>query len=384
MKQKFPLLQKKDIAYLDNAATTQKPKRVIAAETNVYEEGYANPHRGIYPLAAKATKILEDARETVADYLNADKEEIIFQRNATEGLNTIARNVNIDGDILVTEYEHHSNYLPWKEKAKRENQDFQTVPYDDIDAIGEYVDEQTGIVAFTWMSNVTGKIIDISETVKKIRRENEDVIIVVDCAQGMPHIPTDVANWDVDFLSFSGHKIYGPTGAGVLYGKKDRLKQLEPSLYGGGMVHDSLNDEWKDTPHKFEAGTINVPQIHGLKEAVRFLDENLEQIREDEEALKTYLLKRLRDRDIQIYGHEKDGYGPVVSFKVDDIHPHDLADILGRHNVGIRAGHHCAQPLMKSLGTVATARASIGCYNDEDDVDRLIEAIEDARGILNG
>ena len=384
MKQKFPLLQKKDIAYLDNAATTQKPKRVIAAETNVYEEGYAKPHRGIYPLAAKAAKILEDARETVADYLNADKEEIIFQRNATEGLNTVARNVDVDGDILVTEYEHHSNYLPWKEKAKRENREFKTVPYNDIDAIGEHVDEQTGIVAFTWMSNVTGKIIDISETVKKIRRENEDVIIVVDCAQGMPHLPTDVAKWDVDFLSFSGHKIYGPTGAGVLYGKKDKLKQMEPSLYGGGMVHDSLNDEWKDTPHKFEAGTINVPQIHGLKEAVTFLDENLEQIREDEEALKTYLLKRLRDRDIQIYGHEKDGYGPVVSFKVDDIHPHDLADILGRHNVGIRAGHHCAQPLMKSLGTVATARASIGCYNDEDDVDRLIEAIEDARGILNG
>ena len=384
MKQQFPLLQKKDIAYLDNAATTQKPKRVITAETNVYEEGYANPHRGIYPLATKATKILEDARETVADYLNADKEEIIFQRNATEGLNTVARNVDVDGDILVTEYEHHSNYLPWKEKAKRENRDFQTVPYDDIDTIGEYVDEQTGIVAFTWMSNVTGKIIDISETVKKIRRENEDTIIVVDCAQGIPHLPTDVAKWDVDFLSFSGHKIYGPTGAGVLYGKKAQLKQLEPSLYGGGMVHDSLNDEWKDTPHKFEAGTINVPQIHGLKEAITFLDENLEQIREDEEALKTYLLKRLRNRDIQIYGHEKGRYGPVVSFKVDDIHPHDLADILGRHNVGIRAGHHCAQPLMKSLETVATARASIGCYNDEDDVDRLIEAIEDARGILNG
>lgn len=384
MKKDFPILNDKNLHYLDNAATTQKPKIVLDTLQSFYANKYSSPHRGIYKLSSDATKAYEDARQVVAKHLNARNDEIVFVRNCTEAMNAIAFGIDFEGDILLTEYEHHSNYLPWKRKAAVENKEYKMIPIEEADTIYNHVNSNTGLVAITAMSNVTGKILDLPKIIKKIKEKNPNCLVAVDAAQAMPHMLFDVKKLDIDFLGFSGHKVYGPNGSGAFFGKITHLKSMQPYNVGGGMVKDSLDMTWKESPHKFEAGTMNVAENVALSKSLLYVRDNIEKIHEIETELRDYLLKRLKEEDIRVFGHEKGSYGPVVSFAMKDIHPHDVASIVDRFGVCIRAGHHCAQPLMKKFGVSATSRASISFYNTKKDVDQLIKGLREARSIIHG
>lgn len=396
MREDFPLLKKGNLAYLDNAATTQKPQVVIDALKNFYENHNANAHRGVYSLSENATALLDGARKIFARFISAESQNIIFTKNATESINLIATSIERtfifekDVNILVTEIEHHSNFLPWQQLCLRLGVEFRIVPYDvkkkDIEDISRYVDEKTKIVAFTAMSNVTGLIIDVKSNVSAIRKKNKDAIIVVDATQYVAHNKLNINEWGADFVVFSAHKIYGPTGVGVLYAKTRFLEQLEPFLYGGSMINSVSieKSEWAEPPARFEAGTIDVAGIIASAEAVKYFQKNFREYVNMEERLKNYALSRLKMvKGLDILGHDKkEKYGPVISFIIKEIHPHDLATICNRHNVCIRSGHHCAQPFMKKLGVPATSRVSISFYNNTADIDRLVDAIEDAKKIL--
>lgn len=385
MRSDFPIFQDENLHYLDNAATTQKPKVVLDTLNEFYTRKYSSPHRGVYKLSSDATKMYEDAREVVANYLNADSEEIVFVRNCTEAMNAIASGIKFDGDIIITEYEHHSNYLPWKRKAALEHKTFTMVPIEEADTVYEHVTSSTGLVALTAMSNVTGKILDLKKIIQKIKEKNPDCLVAVDAAQAMPHKFFDVKALNADFLGFSGHKIYGPNGSGAFYAKKQLLENMTPQNVGGGMVSDSIEMVWKDIPHRFEAGTMNVAETVAMSKAIQYLKKNMKEIQETEDTLKNYLLERLRNEsDVHVFEHEHNDFGPVVSFTIKGIHPHDIASIVDRKGVCIRAGHHCAQPLMKKFDVAATSRASLSFYNTKNDIDKLIEGLQDAKKIIRG
>ncbi len=379
MNKDFPIL--KSISYLDNAATTQKPLQVINRIKKFYEEENSNIHRGIYSLSEEASESYEKARDVVAGFINAEPEEVIFTSGATEGLNALARNYK--EEVLVTEMEHHSNFVPWQIHSK----DFRVVPYDEIENISDYVTEKTRVVSFTHMSNVTGKIMNVKSLVSKIRKKNPDTVIVVDGCQAVAHMKVDVKDLDVDYYVFGSHKIYGPSGVGVIYGKKELLKNLKPFNYGGGMIREVENDEttFSEIPNKFEAGTPNVEGVIGLAEAVTYLRKDFGSKMEKEKELQDYLLKKLENvKHIELIGHDSNGYGPVVSFNINGVHPHDVAEFCNKNNVCIRAGHHCAQPLMKALDINATCRASLSFYNTKKNVDKLIKSLEEAERVING
>jgi len=398
LKNDFKILEL-DMSYLDNAATTQKPKIVLDTLRNFYETTNSNVHRGVYKISENATRLLEDARKTFAGFINAGHNNIIFTKSTTEGINQIANSLertfvfndnDIDKDnVVVTEIEHHSNFVPWQQLCKRNGLEFRIVPYNlknnDIDNISKYVDENTKIAAFTAMSNVTGLIIDVDEQIKTIRKKNKDTIIIIDATQYVAHRRLDVKEWDADFIVFSAHKIYGTTGVGIVYGKSKFLESLEPFFYGGNMISrvDTYDSSWAQIPEKFEAGTIDAAGIIASSEGVKYFQKNMNEYSKLEENLKKYALERLRSiNNLHIIGHDTKNYGPVISFEIKNIHPHDLATICDRHNVYIRAGHHCAQPFMKKLNVTSTSRVSMAFYNTIRDIDNLVDAINDAKKIL--
>lgn len=394
IKSKFLIFKSAKFNYLDNAATTQKPECVLQAVNNYYRTQNANPLRGLYKLSVAATDAYEDAREQVRSLLNAaSAEEIIFTRNATESLNLVAysygRHFLKEGDeILITIMEHHSNMLPWQQVAKTVGAKLTYILPEKDGSITEerfrsYMNPNVKLVAMTHVSNVLGCCNDV-KTFAKIAHEN-GAVFVCDGAQSVPHMKVDVQALDVDFLSLSGHKMYGPMGIGALYGKKELLEKMPPFLFGGEMIEYVTTEgaTWAELPHKFEAGTVNAGGAVGIGEAVRFMRSiGMERIEERELHLTKILMAEMQAvPHVHILGSDKpEAHHGIVTFTIDGVHPHDIAAIFDAYDVDVRAGHHCAQPLMKFLGTPSTTRASLGLYNTEEDVYRFVEVLKKIRG----
>lgn len=393
----FPILSRmvhgKPLVYLDNAATSQKPKSVIEALVEYYCKSNANVHRGIHTLAEEATEGYENSRKKVANFIGAKStSSVIFTRNTTEAINLVAyawgRNYVSKGDeILLTEMEHHSNLIPWQLLAKEKEARLRFIPIDEngylnLDELDSLISEKTKIVSVTQMSNVLGTINPVKELAKVAH--SQGARLLVDGAQSVPHLPLSAEDLDCDFLAFSSHKMLGPTGVGVLYGKESILDEMAPFLGGGEMIREVHYDRatWNELPWKFEAGTPNIADVIAFGAAIDYLSNlGMTNVRTHEVGLTRYALEVLQDLgDIKIYGPLKaEDRGGVVAFNFADIHPHDLGTVLDHEGVAIRAGHHCAQPLMRRLGAVATARASFYIYNIPEEIETLSEALKKAR-----
>ena len=396
----FPIFEQrfhgKPLAYLDSAASSQKPRQMLEAMTHFYETSYANVHRGVYRLAELATEALEGARDTVRALVNAPSaREVVFTRNATESLNLVAyawglSNLGPGDAVVVTELEHHSNYVPWQYVAGRTGASFRTVPLDDegelrLDALDELGgDGRIKVVATNLVSNSLGTVNGV-ERIASWAHEH-GALMVCDAAQAVPHKKVDVRALGCDFLAFSGHKLCGPSGIGVLWGRAELLEAMEPFLLGGHMIRRVRFEEttWGDLPHKFEAGTSPMAEAVGLGAAIDYLEGvGFEAIEEHERELVAYALGRLADvPGITLYGPPPERRAGIVSFNLDGIHPHDVAQILDLEGVAIRAGHHCCQPLMTKLGVAATNRASFYLYTVPDEIDRLAAGLHKARKLL--
>jgi len=395
----FPILRSRmngnALAYLDNSATTQKPEGVVRSICGYYGGCNANPHRGVYELSVKATKVYEDARRKVADFIGADGREIIFTKNATESLNLVAysyglTNLHADDEILITVAEHHSNLVPWQMVARATDAKLNYV-YLDADGnlsaadIAAKLTRRTKIFAVTHISNVLGIVNDIKALAA--RAHEVGAVIVVDGAQSVPHIPVDVGDLDADFLAFSGHKMLSPMGIGVLYGKRRLLDEMPPFLRGGDMIEYVTEQEttFAELPQKFEAGTQNVGGAAGLSAAIDYINgigfDEIERIERDLTTFAIAELKRLPY--VELYGCDVANKIGIISFNIRDVHPHDVATILDAAGVAIRAGHHCAQPLTKYLGQSATCRASFYFYNTRRDVERLLDAVQSVRSVMH-
>lgn len=391
LKAEFPILNQDinghPLVYLDNAATTQKPIKVIEAVKRYYEWDNANVHRGVHTLGSRATDAYEGAREKVARFLNAPaSRQIVFTRGTTTALNLVAsgyaRQTLREGDeIVITPMEHHSNLIPWQQAAKATGATLKYIPLQPDGTISladveSTVTERTKIVSITYVSNVLGTINPIAD-IAKIAHKN-GAIIVVDGAQSTPHLKVDVQALDVDFYAFSGHKMCGPTGIGALYGKAQLLERMEPIEFGGEMIDfvELYDSTWKELPWKFEGGTPIIAGAVGLGAAIDFLEEiGLDNIDRHEKKLTAYAMERVSAIDgITIYGPRQERAG-LVTFNLGDVHPHDVATVLDTEGIAVRAGHHCCQPLMRWLKVSATARASIYLYNTEEDIDRLAESL---------
>ena len=390
----FPLISGTDLAYLDNAATSQKPACVLETEKEFYERYNANPFRGLYDLAEEATGRYEAARETVRRFIGAKStREIVFTRNATEGLNLAAYSLSDillkEGDeIVVSIMEHHSNLLPWQHAAKRKGA---VLRYLECGADGSInmedflsmLSDKTRLVALTQVSNVLGVKNDIKAFAAACHERG--IVLVADGAQSVPHMPVDVVDLDVDFLSFSGHKMLGPMGIGVLYGKEEWLEKMPPFLTGGEMI-DSVSREgavYAQLPHKFEAGTVNAGAAVAFARAIEYIDDiGFDYIEERENMLTARLMGKLKEiPHVSILGDpDPVNHHGIVTFTVEGVHPHDIAAILGADRVAIRAGHHCAQPLHQHLGIWSSTRASLAFYNTEEEVDRFIGSVSTIRG----
>jgi cysteine desulfurase / selenocysteine lyase len=393
IREMFPILNQEvnghPLVYLDSAATSQKPLPVIEALDEYYRQYNSNVHRGVHTLGTKATDGYEGAREKVRKFINASStEEIIFTRGTTTSINTIAvsygrANVHEGDEIVITYMEHHSNIIPWQQLAKQTGATLKYIPLQEdgtisLDDVRNTVTPKTKIVSMMHVSNVLGTINPIKE-VTKIAHEN-GAIMVVDGAQSTPHMKVDVQDLDCDFYTFSGHKMCAPTGIGILYGKKHLLEQMEPVEFGGEMIDfvGLYESTWKELPWKFEGGTPIIAGAIGLGAAIDFLEEiGLEAIKEHEHRLAAYALEKMSTIDgITIYGPKvADKRAGLVTFNIADVHPHDVATVLDTEGIAVRAGHHCAQPLMKWLNVSATARASFYLYNTEEDIDKLVEAL---------
>ena len=398
----FPLLAEKmnglPIAYLDNGATTQKPETVIEAIAEYYRRQNANPHRGAYALSVTATDVYESCRERVAKFLNARRSrEIIFTKNATEALNLVAYSYGLSvlkpGDeILISVAEHHSNLVPWQMVAARTGAKLNYIYLEDDGNLSEKdiqekITEKTKIVAVTQVSNVLGLINDVKAIGEKAHAVG--AVILVDGSQSVPHIAVDVQALDCDFLAFSGHKLLSPMGIGVLYGKEKLLNEMPPFLMGGDMIEyvTEQHTDYAELPAKFEAGTQNVGGAAGLTAAIDYLEKvGFEYITAKEKELIDYALPKLKELDfIELYGcdSQRDNKTGLITFNVKDVHPHDVSTILDAEGVAIRAGHHCAQPLMIYLGQNATCRASFYFYNTKEDVDRFVAGLKKVREVMH-
>jgi cysteine desulfurase/selenocysteine lyase len=382
--------------YLDSAASSQKPLAVIEALDIYYRSYNANVHRGIYDLSEKASEAYEQARKKVARFINAKSwREVIFTRNATESLNLIAYTWGLDnlkaGDtIITTEMEHHANLIPWQQLARRTGAKLAYVPVMpegtlDMEAYDRLLDESVKLVAFTLMSNVLGTINPARKLIDKAHAVG--AVVVIDGAQSVPHLPTDVQDLDGDFLAFSGHKMLAPTGIGVLWGRRSLLRDMSPFMTGGDMIKHVSYDvaQWNSLPWKFEAGTPAIAQAIGLGYAVDYLDNiGMANIRAHEKEMTAYALDKLSQVEgARLLGPlDPEIRGGAVTFTLGDIHPHDLASLLNQYNIAIRAGHHCAQPLHDKLGITASARASFYIYNKPQEVDCLVEALDKAREVF--
>jgi len=386
------------LVYLDSGATSQKPRQVLDAERNFYEQHNAAVHRGAHLLAEEASIAYEGARQVLADFLNAELEEVIFTKSATESINAIAYSFGNSapnsrfalkpGDrIVVSELEHHANLIPWQQLAKRTGAELVWFSVDtegrlDQGNLNELINSSTKIVAITHQSNVLGTIVPLDKIVK--RAHSVGAVVVLDACQSAPHFAINVKALDIDFLAFSGHKALGPTGVGVLWGRSEYLNQMEPFLTGGSMIESvtMTHAKWAPSPKRFEAGVPNMAQAVGFAAAINYLNNlGMENVEKHEKDLTAYALDKFAGLEkVKVIG-PKDNVdrGSVISFTIDGIHPHDVGQVLDQYGIAVRTGHHCAWPLMKNLGLVGTTRASFYIYNDEADVDVLIESIAQAQ-----
>ena len=397
----FPILARevhgKPLAYLDNAASAQRPQAVIEAMSEFYRARYANIHRGVHTLSEEATSAYEAARDRVAAFVRApDRRGVIFTRNATEGINLVAyswgrANVGPGDRVVVTEMEHHSNLVPWQMLARETGAELAFVSVTDegrldLESLDRLLDGgQVKLVACAHVSNVLGTVNSVREIV--VRAHAAGARVLLDAAQSVPHMPIDVAALDCDFVAFSGHKMCGPVGVGVLYGRPELLEGMPPFLTGGGMIRrvGRLEAAWADLPDKFEAGTPAIAEAVGLGAAVDYLSGvGMEAVWAHEQELAAYALERLEETPgVRVIGPPAEERCGLVAFTVESIHPHDVAQMLDREGVAIRAGFHCAQPLHECMGLRATARASFYLYNTQEEVDRLVAGIQKAQGLLN-
>jgi len=393
----FPILNRQinghRLIYLDNAATSQKPSSVINAMDEYYRFHNANVHRGLHTLAEEATIAYESTRAKIAEFIGGVKpSEIIYTRGTTESINLVAQswgraNVGPHDRIVITQMEHHANLVPWLMLAKRAHAELEYIPinaegYLNLDNIDAIINGNTKIVAVTQMSNVLGTINPVERIIDRAHKVG--AVVLVDGAQAVPHLPVNVKSLDADFYVFSAHKMLGPTGLGVLYGKERLLEEMEPIEFGGEMISRVQFDsaEWNILPYKFEAGTPHIAGVYGFGPALDYLTKlGMEAIRNHEIELTSYALERLHElKYVKIFGPlDENQRGGVISFKVKDIHPHDLATVLDSYGIAVRAGHHCAQPLTNLLGEISTTRASLYIYNNKDDVDELVKGLIEAR-----
>jgi len=380
IKDQFPIFKNiPSLVFLDNASTTQKPKLVIDKLIEVYTQYNSNVHRGLYPIAEKVNNEYELAREKIARFINADKSEIVFTSGTTDATNLIAQSLVNSGiisknpSVLTTELEHHANFLPWQ-RITKEGLEFTN---------GRNIDnhQKYDVVAYSIISNVTGEFTDI----KNLKKDNlKDSIFIADAAQAIAHTPIDVKQMDVDFLVFSGHKMFGPTGIGVMYAKKELLAKMEPFKVGGGMIDKVTkeNSTWSQYPEKFEAGTPPIADAIALGDAVDFINDiGLDNIINTEEELKNYALNLLsKIEGIKIYHSKNPNAGPVISFTIEGIHPHDIAQFLGDKNICVRAGHHCTQILHRDVLKIpASVRVSFSIYNTKEEIDTLVDALKQCK-----
>ncbi|MDW0201243.1 MAG: cysteine desulfurase [Nitrososphaeraceae archaeon] len=396
----FPIFKKKingkDLVYLDNASTTQKPYSVINSITDFYSNYNSNIHRAVYQLAEEATELYEQSRKKIANFIKVRPEEIIFTRNTTESINLIAHswarsNLKKDDVIAITEIEHHSNIVPWQILCQEIGTRLDYVGIDesgflDVEYLIELISSRKiKLVSISHMSNVLGTIVPIERIIKTAHQY--DIPVIVDGAQSVPHMPVDAKNLDCDFLVFSAHKMLGPTGVGVLYAKKEFLEKMKPFMGGGDMIKEvfKFHTNYNEVPYKFEAGTPNIADVVGFGAAVDYLEKiGMENIRKHEIYLTEYALESMQSlKYITIYGPMDSKFrGGVISFNIADIHPHDLATIMNDHGIAIRSGHHCAQVLMQRLDVPATSRASFYIYNTKEEIDKFVNAIKEAGRIF--
>ena len=391
VKSDFPIFNNSDLIYLDNASTSQKPQAVLDSINSVYTKSNANVHRALYSLGTEATEKYEDSRKKIANFIGAHSEkEIIFTSGATESLNLLAYSLSSDlgpeDEILISEMEHHSNIIPWQQLAKRTGAKIQYIPITidgelDLSEVNNLFNSNTKIVSITHVSNVLGTI----NPIKKISSmaHQYGAVLIIDGAQGAAHKKINVKDLGCDFYAFSGHKMLGPTGSGVLWGKLNLLDHMEPFMSGGEMIDKvtMTSATWNEVPYKFEAGTPNFIQAIGLGAAVEYLESiGMDEITDHEKELTSYALNKLQTiNNIKIHGSGNNRIG-VVSFNIENIHPHDLAQFLNEYNIALRVGHHCAQPLLSKLNETSTARLSTYLYNDEKDIDKLCSALQEIIG----
>jgi len=398
IKSQFPIFSKKingkPLVYLDSSNSSQKPLSVLKSLDNFYKNEFSNIGRSIHSLAVSATNKFDETRVNVKNFINANsKEEIIFTKNATEAINLVAttfgqQNINKGDEILITELEHHSNYVPWHYLREAKGAIIKFAPINDdgdiiIEKLKELITSKTKIIAVTHLSNVTGTIVPIKEIVEIARKKN--IPVLVDGCQSAPHIKIDVKDLDCDFFAFSAHKVYGPTGVGLLYAKKKWLEKLPPYIGGGGMINEVRKDKitYAPPPEKYEAGTMPTAEVVAFNESIKFMKSiGIEKIINHEKELTNYALEKLKKiNSINIVGNPKNKAG-VISFTMKGIHPHDISTIVDEDGVAIRAGHHCSQILHQRLNLIATARASIGIYNTKEDIDAFCKSIENCRKVF--
>ena len=399
IKTEFPIFKQKingkPLVYLDSANSSQKPKVVINRMSNFYETEFSNVGRSVHSLAVKATNRFEESRDKVQKYLNAKhREEIIFTKSATESINLIASSfgekfIKEGDEILTTELEHHSNYVPWHFIRQKKGAKIKFAPVNEkgeveIDEIKKLINSRTKIIAITHLSNVTGVIMPIKKIVDLAKEKN--IPVLVDGTQGAPHLKIDIQELDCDFYAISCHKMYGPNGLGILYAKKKWLEELPPYQGGGGMISEVMKDKvsFADSPTKFEAGTLQTAEVVAFSEAINFIEKlGIKNIQNHENEILEYGIEKLKkNNSVNIIGDPKER-GSVMSFTIKGIHPHDIATILDEDGVAIRAGHHCCQILHDKIGIPATARASIGVYNSKEDIDILCNAINNCKKVFN-
>lgn len=398
----FPIFKNHpNLVYLDSTATSLKPKAVIDKIVEYYEKYSANVFRGIYKLSEKATAEFEATRKKVASFINAkSEEEIVFTRSTTESINLLAyslgREIVASGDeVVVSVMEHHSNFVPWQMLSFEVGADFKVLDIDgqgrlllDKKNIRKIVTKKTKVFALTYVSNVLGTVNPLFEIIRMVKEANSDVVVVIDAAQAVPHLSVDVQKLGGDFLAFSGHKMLGPTGVGVLWGKKDLLSKMFPFNFGGEMIMEVDFDKttFKQPPHKFEAGTPHIAGVIGFSAAIDYLAKlKMAKIKKHEEELLKYTLSVIKEEfgySIKILGPQGEDRAGILSFSLEDFHHHDVAQILDEEEIAVRAGHHCAMPLHKRLGKSGSVRASFYVYNDKSDIDKLIEGLKRARKIL--
>jgi cysteine desulfurase/selenocysteine lyase len=398
IKSKFPIFSNKvngkTLVYLDSSNSSQKPKSVLNSLDNFYKNEFSNIGRSIHSLAVNATNKYEETRMSIKNFINASsKDEIVFTKNATESINLVAttfgqQNIQKGDEILITELEHHSNYVPWHYLRETRGAVIKFAPIDEngdiiIDKLKELITSKTKIISVTHVSNVTGTIVPIKDIIEIAHKRN--IPVLVDGCQGAPHIEINVKDLDCDFYVISCHKVYGPTGVGILYAKKKWLEKLPPYIGGGGMISEVKKDKitYASVPEKYEAGTMPTAEVVAFNESIKFMQSiGIENIRKHEKEITDYALEKLKTiNSVNIIGNPKNKAG-VISFTLKGIHPHDISTIVDEEGVAIRAGHHCCQILHEKLGLVATARASIGIYNTKEDIDILCQSIEKCRKVF--